>query len=636
MVATKRSADYMLWREEVANRSKHWVRAVTACNSRCTFCLDTDTPRNVYLPEEEVKAELRRGREELNAWKVIISGGEASLHPKFFEFLRYAKEIGYGRVQTVTNGYMYGDKDFYEKSIQAGLEEITFSLHGHTAELHDRLTATKGAFKRIMKSIIRSVRDPRVIVSVDTVINKQNVAVLDKIMSLAISVGVTEFDLLHVIPQAAAFENRDELFYDPMEHLPVLRRVFELTRHPKFVIWTNRFPVPFLEDLEDLIQDPHKMLDEVNGRRFHVRKYLDVGEPLNCREPERCKHCFIEPFCTTMERTMADMNDEKWGIWWIGKPGATEFEIPSKLPYGSQLLGVEIENLSELAKFKIPEDAGWYLKLEDTSAFTREDIIGTGNLLLVLDTVKKLNNWLKDGGCPEDSAFEIHLTQDTGKWMLENRDVVEKNLHRLRIHQPSHEHMKKAIEEDYRNPKEFFEQLNLAVRVSGLPACMVPGTQIVDQPKVLKSSLFDSETGRVKIRNLASYHVAEHYRSKSVRCRDCVVNDRCDGQHINMIRDQGLRLLNPLKEGAWAKEAQRQLVEKWPEPPETIAVGMNHQSAPKSLEGFAEPSEVVEDPLAVIERKRAERKERMKARAARSAAAKKKKNGESGVSATHA
>ena len=220
--------------------------------------------------------------------------------------------------------------------------------------------------------------------------------------------------------------------------------------------------------------------------------------------------------------------------------------------------------------------------------------------------------------------------------MIENRAVIESNLNRLRIHQQSHEHMKNALEEDYRNPREFFEKLNLDVRVSGLPACMIPGTRIVDQPKILKASLFDTETGRIKIRNLASYHVAEHYRSKSVRCRDCVVNDRCDGQHINMIRDQGLRLLKPLKQGEWSENALKQLTEKWPEPPERIGVGMDHQSAPKSLEGFAEPSEVVEDPLAVIERKRAERKERMKARAARSAAAKKKKNGESGVSATHA
>ena len=175
--ASDKSMDYMLWREKVANRPKHWVRAVTACNSKCSFCLDMDTPRNVYLSEDEVKAEIRRGFEELGADKVIISGGEASLHPKFFEFIRYAKELGYDRVQTVTNGYMFGEKAFYDQAVEAGLGEITFSLHGHTAELHDRLTQTKGAFKRIMKAMIRAVRERRVIVNVDTVINKQNVGI---------------------------------------------------------------------------------------------------------------------------------------------------------------------------------------------------------------------------------------------------------------------------------------------------------------------------------------------------------------------------------------------------------------------------------------------------------------------------
>ena len=86
--AKSRSVDEMLHREQIANRKKHWVRAVTACNSKCLFCLDADTPRNVYLEEEVVKADLRRGREELDADKVIISGGEASLHPLFPEFIR--------------------------------------------------------------------------------------------------------------------------------------------------------------------------------------------------------------------------------------------------------------------------------------------------------------------------------------------------------------------------------------------------------------------------------------------------------------------------------------------------------------------------------------------------------------------
>ena len=97
----------MLARERVANVRKHWVRLVTACNSRCVFCLDTDTPRNVYLPDDDVRRELKRGRDELNADKVILSGGEGSIHPKFIDFVRYAKEIGYNRVQTVTNGVMF-------------------------------------------------------------------------------------------------------------------------------------------------------------------------------------------------------------------------------------------------------------------------------------------------------------------------------------------------------------------------------------------------------------------------------------------------------------------------------------------------------------------------------------------------
>jgi len=55
MKAVDRMED-MLERERVANRRKHWVRAVTACNSHCLFCLDSDTPRNVYLPEDLMAA----------------------------------------------------------------------------------------------------------------------------------------------------------------------------------------------------------------------------------------------------------------------------------------------------------------------------------------------------------------------------------------------------------------------------------------------------------------------------------------------------------------------------------------------------------------------------------------------------
>ena len=602
----RRNLDEMLHREEIANRKKHWVRAVTACNSKCLFCLDADTPRNVYLDEEVVKADLRRGIEERGADKVIISGGEASLHPLFPEFIRYAKEIGYDRVQTVTNGTQYADKDFYERCVEAGLGEITYSLHGNTPELHDYLTQTPDCFNKLMKALIRSVRDRRMITSVDVVINKQNVGVLDKIVELAISVGVTEFDLLHVIPQSNAYRNRDEMFYDVREYLPILQKVFRLNRHPRFYIWTNRFPVSYLEGLEDLIQDPHKMLDEVNGRRFQVRRYLDEGKALDCREPDRCQHCFIEPFCNTIDNVMEAQHEGRWDTWWLEDPNSLSGNT-GPLPFGCTAYGVHVDHLGELEGREVPEGAS-VLARPKTADLPPS---GLGFALgLVAHTADQLAAWMP----AFTGDLRIELNQQTSEWMLANRSVVSDKLDQLTLHQPSHEKMMAALEQDVRDPATFFKALDLPIRTSGLPACMTPGATLVEDPADLHESLFDAETGRFEIRPLARFHVENKYRGKSVRCADCRLNDRCEGIHINMIRDQGLRQAQPLISGSWADNAVSQLTERWPEPPVRVHHGRDPVVASPSLPGFAQPESAPVDPLAVIAGEMAAKAARRKAR----------------------
>ena len=174
--------------------------------------------------------------------------------------------------------------------------------------------------------------------------------------------------------------------------------------------------------------------------------------------------------------------------------------------------------------------------------------------------------------------------------------------------------MTTAVNEDVRNPKTFFAALRLPVATSGLPACMTPHVKLVDDPADLYANLFNPETGRFEIRPLARYHVENRYKGKSVRCADCRINDRCDGIPINMVRDQGLRQADPLETGDWAEEAERQLVERWPQPPPKIATGRNSQPAAKSLPGFASPSRAPSDPLAIVAQQVAEKNARRKAR----------------------
>lgn len=615
----------MLERERIANRPKHWVRLVTACNSKCLFCLDADTPRNVYLPEDEIQAELRRGIEQLGADKVILSGGEASLHPAFPALIRYAKSIGYDRVQTVTNGWRYADLDFYKEVMAAGLGEITFSLHGHTAVLHDHLTQHPGSFSRLMKAMVRALRDPRgPIVNMDVVINKQNVAVLDKVIELAISVGVTEFDLLHVIPQANAYDNRDTMFYDVKDHLPVLHKVFALNRHPRFVVWTNRFPVEFLEGMEDLIQDPHKMLDEVNGRRFMVRNYLDTGRPLDCRQPERCVHCFIEPFCATMDRTIARQRSGGFSVWQPADPADPADPLPDPLPFGCDTVGLRAEGWATLPPLRLPAGAGLELQLDQPTPLPAA--LPAPFVRLIIDAPEALDALIGPEAPPLPAGLhlEVRLRRATAAWCLAQPAALAAAVAalgpRLRLHQPSFEHMAEATASDVRDPAAFFTALSALgvppLPVSGLPACLAPGQRLSAAIPRLAAADFEPETGRLDIRGLARAHVSTQYRSKSVRCRDCVVNDRCEGVHINMVRDQGLKLCRPLTAGPWADDVQAQLQAALPSPPRRPRDGAPPEAPAPSLPGFA-PVGPVTDPLAAVaEAQRARREERARARAA--------------------
>ena len=115
--------------------------------------------------------------------------------------------------------------------------------------------------------------------------------------------------------------------------------------------------------------------------------------------------------------------------------------------------------------------------------------------------------------------------------------------------------------------------------------------------------------------------MSEHYLAKSVRCKNCRVSGRCDGIHINMIRDQGLAQARPLTEGSWADEAEQQLTARWPTPPRRLEDGRPPEVPPVSLPGFAEPTELVIDPLAAVAAKmQAKREARRAARAAAAAA----------------
>ena len=288
--------------EDAAHEKRNWVRLTFDCNNRCIFCLDSDTHDGEIRDPEDVKHQILEGRRK-GATRLILSGGEPTIHPRYIDFIRLGTTApGYRQIQTVTNGRLFAYQEFLDRCMEAGLSEITFSLHGPNARVHDALVGVKGAFEQESAGLRRALDDGRPIVNVDVVINRGNVKVLPEMLETFYGWGVREFDLLQVVPFGRAFtEGRDTLFYDLEEAAPYIRTALEFSERPDVHVWLNRFPPPHLEDYEHLIQDPYKLNDEVRGRKEEFARQLEHGEPLDCRDPGRCRYCYLEQLCDRLE-----------------------------------------------------------------------------------------------------------------------------------------------------------------------------------------------------------------------------------------------------------------------------------------------------------------------------------------------
>ena len=276
---------------------RHWVRLTSTCNQRCLFCHDRGAQDGKTAAWEYLRRELAYGRRQ-GLRRVVLSGGEPTLHPDYLKAVGLARELGYTHIQTITNGRRFCYPDFLRAAVAAGLREVTFSLHGHTAALHDRLTRAPGSFLQALAGLRAALAVPGLIVSVDVVISRLNLPVLRGLLEFYIGVGVREFDLLALVPFGDAWRNREDLFCDfsTPRDLAHLRRALRLGRRPDLHIFTNRLRPEYLEGFESLIQSPEKILDEVRGRRRLLARYLRSGKAPSC-SGAACPQCFMRDFC---------------------------------------------------------------------------------------------------------------------------------------------------------------------------------------------------------------------------------------------------------------------------------------------------------------------------------------------------
>ncbi|MBT3193208.1 MAG: radical SAM protein [Verrucomicrobia bacterium] len=526
---------------------RFWLKISHVCNNNCLFCLDAERlPSRCFEPTALLATTILEAHNSGHE-RLILSGGEPTIHPQFVDIVRYAFKVGFPQIQTITNGRMLSYPSFAESVVRAGLSEATFSVHGHTPELHDRLTGVEGSFDQAVRGI-RNVQDiGGCIVNADIVVNKQNYAHIADIIAFFSSLGVYEYDLLHVIPFGRAFPNRRRLFFGMEEAYEDIQRALAFSRRQRtpYHIWTNRFPHGYLENYEELIQDPHKLHDEVRGRRDQFDRVLQ-GHRMRCY-PDRCQTCFLNAFCGKLSFYLDVM---------AGR------QTPHRVS-ASSLDGEICEFMERACRFdtlRLPLTqatdrllkgslaAHGKLRQIELTCEKPEDVSGTDMCMSGSTRV------LCEIGEASEAMFEptfwssgvqcviIPLGKRNSEFILAHAADIRNIQDRLEFRIPTFGRLSEA-----RAQSSLLGQVLRQFTGSvyhGCAPCLAPSGLAPCDRRVNLDLLFSP--GRLDIEELLADFILNDYYIHRRTCSGCAHWGRCPGMHINFIRLFGFKTLTPV------------------------------------------------------------------------------------------
>jgi len=151
--------------------SRAMIEVTRRCVQRCVHCYIDDFSGEGELSTDELKDVLRQ-LFEMNCLEVTFTGGDPFMRRDFMDILRYARQLHFAIVLYTEATLITPELADQLKQISPWRVEVT--LLGPDAELHDRLTRSRGSFERSLRGI-RLLLERGINVKGKTILMKDNV-----------------------------------------------------------------------------------------------------------------------------------------------------------------------------------------------------------------------------------------------------------------------------------------------------------------------------------------------------------------------------------------------------------------------------------------------------------------------------
>jgi uncharacterized radical SAM superfamily Fe-S cluster-containing enzyme len=232
------------------------VDLTNRCNLKCPICFaNANSAGYVFEPDYDTIVKMLkvlRSERPVPTPAVQFSGGEPTIHPRFLDIIKAAKELGFAQIQVATNGIKFAESvDFCQKASDAGLNTVYLQFDGLRSEIYKRargvdLLETK---RKVIENF-RKVEHHSSIVFVPTIVKGLNDDQVWPILHYALE----NMDVVRGVNyQPVAFTGRIDK--DELEKgrytLPDLARDIERQSNGKIKM-TDWYPVPTVAAISEL------------------------------------------------------------------------------------------------------------------------------------------------------------------------------------------------------------------------------------------------------------------------------------------------------------------------------------------------------------------------------------------------
>lgn len=138
---------------------------------------------------------------------VILTGGDPMLRENVYEIAEYGTKLGLKMVMSPCGTLL--NEENARRLKKAGIDRVSISVDGATAETHDDFRRVPGAFADAMKGI-ESAKSAGIEIQINTTVTKVNLAELPDILKLAIDIDAVAFHPFLLVPTGRGKELADQ------------------------------------------------------------------------------------------------------------------------------------------------------------------------------------------------------------------------------------------------------------------------------------------------------------------------------------------------------------------------------------------------------------------------------------------